>query len=81
MKAQLTLFPDASRIRFRCCRDITPKVVGEHHNLNVAKIPEYGNDIENRIDGQSLLADQSGRGFSDTGSSRAVIFVRRYGSS
>jgi hypothetical protein len=57
------------------------KLADNADNLNVAKIPEYGNDIENRIDGQSLLADESGRGFSDTGSSLAVIFVRRYGSS
>jgi hypothetical protein len=27
-------------------------------NLNVAKIFGYGDNIENRIDGQSLLADQ-----------------------
>ena len=41
-------------------------------NLNAAKIPEYGDNMENRIDGQSLVADQSWKGFlSDTGSSRA----------
>jgi hypothetical protein len=28
-------------------------------NLNVVKIFEYGDNIENRMDGQSLLADQS----------------------
>ena len=58
MKARLTFLPDIGRIRFRCCRDTTPKTGCRHHNLNFAKIFGYGDNIENRIDGQSLLADQ-----------------------
>jgi len=33
------------------------KLADNADNLNVAKIPEYGDNIENRIDGRSLLAD------------------------
>jgi hypothetical protein len=35
--------------------------------LNVVKLLEYGDNIERRIDGRSLLADQSWKGLSDTG--------------
>jgi len=35
------------------------KLAAKAVNLNVVKILEYGDNIENRIDGRSLLADQS----------------------
>jgi len=38
------------------------KLADNADNLNVAKIPEYGDKIENRIDSRSLLADQSWKG-------------------
>jgi site-specific recombinase XerD len=56
---QLTSLPDVSLIRVRCSQDHTPKAGANADHLNVVKILEYGDNIEIRIDGRSLLADQS----------------------
>jgi hypothetical protein len=57
MKARLTIIARYQPNTFQ----MLPRYHAESRvptNLNVAKIFGYGDNIENRIDGQSLLADQ-----------------------
>ena len=58
MKARLTIIARYQPNTFQMPSRYHGKTRCRHHNLNVAKIFGYGANIENRMDGRSLLADQ-----------------------